>query len=111
MQLQHNHFPPFQGRMAYPDTLVDLVDEEASDPVKRVLQGVLRAHSCKNSGGYGPEADDWGFVLSRSPSEGRDGSGCAFARQPVDRDVQRTAYSIDHKGHNSTRKMAQKRLE
>jgi hypothetical protein len=54
----------FQGRMAYPDTFIGLVDEEASErPSKRVLRGALRAHSCKNSGEYGPGAGDWGFAL------------------------------------------------
>jgi hypothetical protein len=55
----------------------------------------LRAHSCKNSGGYGPEADDWGFICFVSIAIGRPRTVAADMHS-LDSQLVGT-YSIDHK--------------
>jgi hypothetical protein len=98
--------PSFQGRMTYPDTFADLVDEEASDPVKEFCEAsceLIRAKIAANTDQRLTIGDLICLDRHRKATMAAD-------MHSLDSQLIGT-HSSDKGGRNSMRKMAQKRLE
>jgi hypothetical protein len=96
----------FQGRMAYPDTFVGLVDEEASDPVKEFCEASCELIRAK----IAADTDQRLTIGDLICLDRHRKATMAADMHSLDSKLIGT-YSSDNKGRNSMRKMAQKMLK